>query len=303
MAIVNVDATGSVVPIRHGAVELFVRRLGEKASNPPLIMIHGGPDWDHSYLLRAASELARWREVVLFDLRGCGGSTKALSTNEYQPDLAVEDLTLLLDALGITTFDLLGFSYGGQLAIRFIDTYSGRVRRAVLASTTAYRDVQEALDAWSEYRDRSQGLKVSALLDDPTIDPDAKTAKLANMTASLDIYDLALLPAYRRLLAAVNFSGEWMQGWRDGTLRSALPVLASDRLAESNVPTLIIHGDKDMRFPVSLAVRLHSEVPASSLSVIPGVGHMAQFEAEQEWVSRINDYLSKEPISEPNERR
>lgn len=56
--------TGSVVVGRSsyvalGDVTLFVREIGEsKAGGPPLLVIHGGPDWDHSYLLSGLERVA-----------------------------------------------------------------------------------------------------------------------------------------------------------------------------------------------------------------------------------------------------
>src|SRR4051794_4136740 len=58
------------VPV--GGATLFVRRFGVGRRN--LVMVHGGPDWDHSYLLPPVPLLARHATVTLFDLRGCGRS-------------------------------------------------------------------------------------------------------------------------------------------------------------------------------------------------------------------------------------
>jgi pimeloyl-ACP methyl ester carboxylesterase len=46
-------------------VELFVRRYGSPAL-PMLIVVHGGPTWDHSYLLPAAATLGDQAHVVLY---------------------------------------------------------------------------------------------------------------------------------------------------------------------------------------------------------------------------------------------
>jgi len=61
--------------VRVNGVELFTRRFGDP-SLPVLVVIHGGPTWDHSYLLPAVAELADVAHVVLFDLRGCGRSSR-----------------------------------------------------------------------------------------------------------------------------------------------------------------------------------------------------------------------------------
>jgi Alpha/beta hydrolase family len=40
--------------------------------------------------------------------------------------------------------------------------------------------------------------------------------------------------------------------------------------ATINVPTLLIHGDQDVRAPLSVAQRLHTAIPQSTLTVLPG---------------------------------
>ena len=66
--------TGPGEIVRVNGVDVYVRRFGDPAL-PPLVVIHGGPTWDHSYLLPAVAELADTAHVVLYDLRGCGRSS------------------------------------------------------------------------------------------------------------------------------------------------------------------------------------------------------------------------------------
>ncbi len=79
-------------------VELFVAQTPGPAGNP-LLVIHGGPDWDHTYLREPLGQLAGRRRVILPDLRGCGRSTLGLPDGQYTPAAAAGDLTALLDAL------------------------------------------------------------------------------------------------------------------------------------------------------------------------------------------------------------
>jgi pimeloyl-ACP methyl ester carboxylesterase len=78
-----------------------------------LLVIHGGPGWDHSYLRVPLADLCGCHQLLLPDLRGCGRSTGGLGDDAYTPDLAVADLIELLDALDVDRCDVLGFSYGG----------------------------------------------------------------------------------------------------------------------------------------------------------------------------------------------
>lgn len=135
-----------------GEVALFVHETGEHQSDvPPLLVIHGGPDWDHSYLLPGLDLVAQTRRVVAFDIRGCGRSTGGLGPQGYQPEFVVQDVERLICLLGHERVDLLGFSTGGQVAQLFVEAHPERVRRLVLASTTAYPDVGKYLEGWAEY--------------------------------------------------------------------------------------------------------------------------------------------------------
>src|ERR1700730_18537040 len=70
----RVFCEGTVPVSARPAVELFVARTPGPAGNP-LLVIHGGPDWDHTYLREPLGQLAGRRRVILPDLRGCGRST------------------------------------------------------------------------------------------------------------------------------------------------------------------------------------------------------------------------------------
>jgi pimeloyl-ACP methyl ester carboxylesterase len=69
----DLAADGELVSVN--GVDLFVRRFGDPAK-PMLVVVHGGPTWDHSYLLPAVAGLSDLAHVVLFDLRGCGRSCR-----------------------------------------------------------------------------------------------------------------------------------------------------------------------------------------------------------------------------------
>ena len=134
-----------------GDVTLFVQELGERGDRPSLVVIHGGPDVGHGYLLPGFGPLARDHHVVLFDFRGCGRSTRGLPDDALQPEYVVEDAHRLIEKLGLGEVDLLGFSTGGRAAIQFLDKHPAQVRRLVLASTTAYTDFEPYLANWDEY--------------------------------------------------------------------------------------------------------------------------------------------------------
>lgn len=204
-----------------GKVDLFVRELRtEQSPEPPLVVIHGGPDWDHTYLLPGLMPVARHRHVILFDMRGCGRSTRALSPNDYQPEFIVEDIAGLVEALGHDRVDLLGFSTGGQVAQLLIEAHPDLVRRLILAATTAYPDVEQYLEDWAEYQ-RRLSLAVpwpewAQFADGEDLEDAQVTIRWAVAAAPTAIWQLQRLDEYLALLGKVRFSGNWLIPFRGG---------------------------------------------------------------------------------------
>ncbi len=130
-------------------VELFVASTAGPAERT-LLVIHGGPDWDHSYLREPLGELGNQYRLLLPDLRGCGRSTRGLPDDQYTWDAVVADLLALLDATGAAPTDVLGFSTGGLIAQRLTLAVPHRVRRLVIASSSVLPVPPDAFDGWAE---------------------------------------------------------------------------------------------------------------------------------------------------------
>lgn len=86
--------------IVSGEVDVFVAWT-EGAAEQPLLVVHGGPDWDHSYLRQPLDRFAGARRLLLPDLRGCGRSARGLPPEAYSPDAVVRDLLAVLDAFDV----------------------------------------------------------------------------------------------------------------------------------------------------------------------------------------------------------
>ena len=64
-----------------------------------------------------------------------------------------------------------------------------------------------------------------------------------------------------------------------------------DVLAQVNVPTLLVYGDRDVRAPITVAEALRAAIPGSRLVVLPGVGHLCNIEAPDEFNLVARDFL------------
>ena len=211
--------TESVVAVSaEPVVELFVAQTPGPADRT-LLVIHGGPDWDHTYLREPLAELAGRHRVVLADLRGCGRSTRGLSDDQYTPAAATADLVALLDAFGTPRIDVLGFSYGGLIAQRLVLAAPERVRRLVIASSSVLPVPPDAFDGWHEREERRA--PEAAVWSGSSLSGPELTRAAAVAGAGANVWRPEVLPAYLDRLADVHFSGEWMRSWKAGALPTA----------------------------------------------------------------------------------
>ncbi len=111
-------------------VALFTRTVGE---GPDVVVLHGGPGAHHDYLLPYFDRLAVGRRLRYYDQRGGGrspiGRNVPAGWREH-----VTDLHALLEKWALSQATLLGFSWGGLLALLFAISHPDRVARLALVS-------------------------------------------------------------------------------------------------------------------------------------------------------------------------
>lgn len=104
----------------------------------PVLLVHGfivnSNSWKHTALYD--SLLAAGNKVILLDLRGNGKSGKPHNEDAYQYDAETKDIMLLMKALNIHMYDVIGYSRGSIIAARLL-VWDKRIRKAVLGGMGA----------------------------------------------------------------------------------------------------------------------------------------------------------------------
>jgi pimeloyl-ACP methyl ester carboxylesterase len=272
------------------AVELLVAQSGGP-SDHALLVVHGGPDWDHTYLRDPLVRLGGTCRLVMPDIRGCGRSTTGLPAVCYTPDAVVSDLLSLIDALSLDAVSVLGFSYGGLLAQQLVARAPGRFRKLIIASSSIYPVPGDAHGHWPERAER-EAARLTAWADDE-LDGPAKVRAAAIAGARSDVWRQDRLAGYLDRLNEVRFGAEWMRPWRAGILPAAGLQRAEHVLAETGVPILFLHGSHDTTVPVSLAARAAGQIEAARVAIIDGAGHMTHVDEPDQWIAAIGNFLTE----------
>jgi|SRR5690606_11662589 pimeloyl-ACP methyl ester carboxylesterase len=125
--------TKSLLTLRNGeTLAYFDSKVGDKT----LVLIHG----NFSSLMFFEPLIERMPNnvrIIAVDLRGYGDSSYHQSFNTLK-ELA-DDVMDLLDQLKVDSFDLLGWSLGGGVALELASTLKTRVKHLILVASTTHK--------------------------------------------------------------------------------------------------------------------------------------------------------------------
>ncbi len=212
-------------------------------AGPPLVMLHGATSLGREDFAAQIPSLSRAFLVYIPDARG-HGSTRWDAAAGFRYDWLVDDLLAFVDAVGLGTFHLIGFSMGAMTALHFAARFPERLRTLVVVGITTQREPRTSV--------------VARLMDPDWIDRnDAAWAR------ELDArHDAGQGPgAWRRLLPAIAADVR------------VQPLLTPRDLRRIELPTLVACGDRDPFVPVDHAWGLQRQLPDGRLFVAPDCGH------------------------------
>lgn len=210
---------------------------------------------------------ARYR-VLRYDTRGHGQSS--VTAGDYGLDRLGRDVVNLLDALGLDQVDFCGLSLGGMTG-QWLGVFApDRVRRLVLANTSAFMGPPTG---WQDRMNRVRADGMAAIAE--AVIARWFTPAFAGSPATAEVLAglLNTDPAgYAGCCAAI----------RDMDLRPILSLI--DR------PTLVISGLQDPATPPEHALLLHHTIAGSSL-VSLDASHLSNVEQPDEFAQAVLAFL------------
>jgi proline iminopeptidase len=281
----------SYVPV-DGA-ELFCREVGQ---GRPIIVIHGGPDFDHTYLLPDTDRLADSYRLIYYDQRGRGRSRGEVRLEEIDIDRYVEDLDLLREHLRLDAVAILGHSWGGFVAMHYALRHPDRVSHMILLNTASasHQDFtlmrEERARMQAPHRERLDALASSSAFSEG-----------APRTVA-DYYRIDFGATFKRPEDAARLN---LTFTREDILKGRA---IEDRLAESGLlwapgftiipalrnlraATLVIHGENDF-FPVASSTHIAEAIPGARLVTLAGSGHFSYIDAPERVHAAIDDFFA-----------
>jgi proline iminopeptidase len=277
-----------------GDVRLFVDVDGAKLvpdgmtmrERPTVVLLHGGPGFDHSAFKATYASLAEIAQVVYYDHRGNGRSEHG-PQESWNLDQWADDLRTLCDVLGIERPVVFGASFGGFVALNYALRHPDHPARLIFVSTAARVRMDRALVMF----ERLGGAEARAVAERFWADPTEENQ---------DEFLRVCLPLYTQrpqppeILARVMRNPAVSEHFRRSGEATGFDF--REGLAQLQCPVMLLAGELDPIITIEDSRDLAASLPAdlSQFHTFPDAGHMLALEQPEAVLALIREFVEEE---------
>jgi proline iminopeptidase len=284
------------VPV--GPADLYAREIGR---GQPIIVLHGGPDFDHTYFVPDMDRLSNSYRLLYYDQRGRGKSADRVQPEAVTLDSEIADLDKVRQYFQLNSTAVLGHSWGAVLALEYVIRHPDRVSRLILMNPAP----ASAADFTQLRKERA---KMGTDLDRLTAIAATDSFRQGDPDTVAAFYRIHFRPALARsedldkVIASLRASFT-----KDGILKARK---IEDRLTEETwlspkgydllpklgavrVPALVIYGDHDF-IPADTASHIAHAIPGARLVTLKDCGHFSYLECPDAVRRELDDFFHRQ---------
>ena len=272
--------------------ELGPQRVGEIAyreavpAQPsdlaPALCVHGFPETSYMWRHVLPTLAAAGRRAVAPDLPGFGDSTPdPPGTWERH----VESLERFRTALGLDRAVLVLHDWGGLIGLRWACDHPEAVAALVLSNTGFFQD--------GKWHGMARALRTEGEGEDlvEAMDREGFAQMLGAVSRGIDT---TVASEYWKTFESEDGRRGVLELYRSGDFAKLAPY--EGKLADFDVPTLLLWGENDVFAPVAGAHRFKREIPGAKLVVIEGAGHFVYADEPQRSAREMVEFLAESGV-------
>jgi pimeloyl-ACP methyl ester carboxylesterase len=237
-----------------GTYDWLIRDLGEASSSSPVAVFVAGLG-SGDYLLRHAEILAARRRVLLPDMPGFGhsrGPARLRTVAEFAAALGA----LLREQVGAPA-DVIGNSFGTQIALALAESEPDAVRRLVLIGPTVDR------------RARSYRKVLARWLRTAPIEPPSLSVSLARSYLQCGVRTPAL------------------------AFHASMKDRPEERVSNISHPILLVRGGRDAIAPRAWLEELQRQAAQAEIAEVPDAAHTVDYSAPKQVAALVTEFLDR----------
>lgn len=251
---------------------------------PVLLMLHGGPGFDHTPFKQPFfSRLKDVAQVVYYDHRGNGRSDRG-SPESWTLDRWADDVFELCNVLGVEHPVVFGGSFGGFVALNYAVRHPEHPAKLILSSTAAHIHLDRSFAMF----ERFGGAEARDLAERFWTNPHDE---------DFDEYMRVCLPLYTQrpqppqVLARVTRNLEVAKHFRRS---GGMGFDLRDQLQEIQCPVLVMAGALDPMVTIKDARELAAGLPQERTTFLQfeNAGHMLALEQPRGVVDATIDFIA-----------
>jgi pimeloyl-ACP methyl ester carboxylesterase len=255
-------------------------------AKPALIVMHGGPGFDHSTMRPYFDRFADTHQVIYIDHRGNGRSSGDVDT--WTLAQWGDDVKGLCDVLGIEKPVVFGQSFGGMVAIAYAARHPDHPSKVVFSSTAARIRLDETFDILE-----SRGGKEARAV--------AEAFWLKPSDAAFADYIRVCMPLYNPPGAATADQVEARRRaiakpevTRHFSLGEMMTMDARPGLAKVACPALVLAGGYDPITPLGCAREIFDALPPAHrrIEIFENAGHGVYRDAPERAETLLREFFA-----------
>ena len=221
-------------------------------------------------------------KILLHDFKGQLKSDKPIpESGIYSFEDHAKEAKALFDSLGITKVNIVGTSYGGEVAMKFATMYQDMVKTIVVIDSVSELDevCKNFVESWKVLCDCGDGEKFFYGMA-PSIYGPEFMEKNKELLA-------------KRAIATKNIDKSYFVGQKILYDTFAKDVYMTDELSKITCPALIICGEQDILKPTKFSDIIHKNIKNSEYVIFPHCGHVTIFEQQETLNTNILGFVMK----------
>jgi pimeloyl-ACP methyl ester carboxylesterase len=276
--------------VKVGDVNLFFDVEGAKLRPdgatmrevPTVVLLHGGPGFDHSTFKPDFSRLAEVAQVIYLDHRGNGRSDRGDPAKWNLPQWG-DDVRAFCDALEIVRPIVLGLSFGGMVAMSYATRHPEHPAKLVLSSTAAQTRDDRSLAMFEKLGGAEVREAARRFFEDPN-----PTTGPEFQRVCMPMYNRTPQPADASKRTIMNFEMIFAFFRNESRSFNLLP-----SLARIKCPTLICAGKLDPITPLADSEDIAAAMAPgiARLEVFENAGHGAHRDEPDRFFKVLNEFI------------
>jgi proline iminopeptidase len=285
--------------INVNGIDHWVKVKGVSNNTIPLIIVHGGPGGhNYSFERTIGPLLEKHVTIIYYEQRGCGRSKASKDTTAYTLPILIDDLEELRKALNIEKNNLLGFSFGAELAARYAVAYPNRVEKLILSSPAELSTSTVLVQIQGLYHlaDSNLRLKIDDILKEniPIMD---KLFKIWGNTSTaffdeFSFYNPEAAKLNRSLWAESNLPHEGSHHLQRVIFENAKGDLL-ETIKGLNTETLIISGIHDKNGGLQYGLYIDAILSRSELKIYMKSAHFPDIDETEIYAKDVITFITK----------